>query len=413
MRVRLAYGTTGLDVDVPDDACVVWPRAVTALAEPAAAFAAALRNPLGAAPLRELARGRRRVVVSICDVTRPQPRAAVLRAILDELADVVRDEAVTVLVATGTHRGCTPGELTAMLGAAVVGRLRVVNHDARDEASLADLGVLGAGVPTRLNHLWMDADLRISTGVVEPHFFAGFSGGPKMIAPGLAGLDTVLALHDERRIGDPRATWGVLEGNPVHDDVRAIARVAPSHFSIDVTLGAGHEVACVFAGELFAAHAAAVAEARAAVMCNVPQRFDVVVTSNAGYPLDQNLYQAVKGMAAAARVVKPGGTIVCAAACRDGLPDGGAYARLVQSGPFDPSGPTVPDQWQVQIQAAVQRQARVVVKSDGVPPATLRRCGFEPTDDVSATVREALARGGAGARACVLPAGPRVVASAP
>jgi len=421
MRVRLAYGTTGLDVEVPDDACIVWPRSARALPDPARALRAALRRPLAGPPLRAVVGAGRRVVIAVCDVTRPQPRELVVGAILDELDAGGTDASVTVLVATGTHRACTPGELQAMFGRALLERVRVVNHDARDATALADLGILGAGVPVWLHREWMEADVRITTGLVEPHFFAGFSGGPKMIAPGLAGLETVLALHDARRIGHPQATWGVLEGNPVHDDVRAIARAAGSHFSLDVTLTADQRIAGVFAGELAAAHAAACAQVRATAMHALPQRFDVVVTSNAGYPLDQNLYQAVKGMAAAARVVVPGGTIVCAAECRDGLPAGSAYARLLAEAPSPAalaarilaSPHTAPDQWQVQIQARIQREARVLVKADGVTADELGRCHLEPAPDASAAVAEALERAGAGARVCVLPAGPHAIAWVP
>ena len=199
-----------------------------------------------------------------------------------------------------------------MLGDEIFDACRIVNHVARDESTLDDLGMVGNGVPVKLNREWTGADLRITTGFVEPHFFAGFSGGPKMIAPGLAGIDTVLTLHDAARIGHPDATWGVIEGNPVHDDVRAIARVAPPDFSMDVVLNSDQEVTGLYAGELFAMHVAACAQAKLDSMQPVTRPFDLVVTSNSGYPLDQNLYQAVKGMSAAARVVKPGGLIVCA-----------------------------------------------------------------------------------------------------
>ena len=176
-------------------------------------------------------------------------------------------------------------------------------------------------MPVYLNREWLDADVRITTGFVEPHFFAGFSGGPKMVAPGLAGLETVMTLHDAPRIGHPNATWGVTEGNPIHDDVREIARMVPVDFALDVTLNRDQKITAAFAGDILAQHRRACAYAKDTAMRAVPAPFDVVLTTNSGYPLDQNLYQAVKGMSAAAKIVKPAGTIVCAAECRDGLPE--------------------------------------------------------------------------------------------
>jgi nickel-dependent lactate racemase len=418
MQVRLAYGTAGLTVDLPAArTTVVTPRFVPGLSDPAAALARALRRPLGAPPLRKLAARGQRVVIAVCDGTRPQPRPAVLRAILQELDGRVRPEDVTVLIATGTHRGNTPAELDTMLGADVTARVRVVNHDARAADSLVWLGTLGAGVPVWLNREWTSADLRITTGVVEPHFFAGFSGGPKMIAPGLAGLETVLALHDARRIGDPRATWGVVEGNPVQDDVRAIADTIGTDFALDVVVNARQEITLVFAGALFAEHAAACDAARAVAMQPVAQRFPVVLTTNAGHPLDQNLYQAVKGMSAAARVVTPGGRIICAAACTDGLPAHGNYARLLAAGEtpaallrrIEQGGATEPDQWQVQIQARIQATARVALKTEGLSADVVRRMHLDPIDDVAGAVAAALQEAGPAATLCVLPEGPQTI----
>jgi lactate racemase len=268
-----------------------------------------------------------------------------------------------------------------------------------------------------LNREWCAADVKITTGFVEPHFFAGFSGGPKMVAPGLAGLDTVLVLHDARRIGHPDARWGVIEGNPVHDDVRAIAAGTGVDFALDVVLNREQDIVQAFGGPLFEMHKAAVETARAVAMRPVDDYFDVVVTTNSGYPLDQNLYQAVKGMSAAAQVVRPGGVIVCAAECRDGFPAHGSYQEVLSSA----SSPeallaeisarprTVPDQWQVQIQAKIQSLATVVVRSDYLGRDQLAAAHLGYTDDVAAAVREALGAAGTGARLCALPEGPQTI----
>jgi nickel-dependent lactate racemase len=338
-----------------------------------------------------------------------------LQAVLEAIDGVIRPQDVVVLVATGTHRANTPAELVDMLGAEVVAHCRVVNHDARDRSSLVDLGRVD-DVPVYLNREWMDADVRITTGFVEPHFFAGFSGGPKMVAPGLAGLETVLALHDARRIGDPRATWGVTEGNPVHDAVRAIAAATGVHFALDVLLNDEQRITQAFGGELFAMHAAARREARREAMRRVDQRFDIVVTTNSGYPLDQNLYQAVKGMSAGATVAKPGGTIICAAECRDGLPEHGSYGRLLAAR-GDPAAllemiaaapETIPDQWQVQIQARIQVDHEVLLKTDGLSAAQVRAAHLTPIDDVSALIERRLASDPE-ATICVLPQGPQTI----
>ena len=418
MNVRLAYGETGLDVELPAErTTVVRPTAHAGAPDERDALRAALSEPVSGPRLRELARPGQRVAISMCDGTRAQPRELMIPAVLDELAGIVPDSDVVILVATGTHRGNTDEELRAMLGDEVFERIEVVNHDARDPASLVALGVRGNGVPVAINRRWVAADLRITTGFVEPHFFAGFSGGPKLVTPGLAGLDTVLVLHDAARIGDPRATWGVIYGNPVHDDIRAAASAAPAHFSLDVILNSEQRIITAFAGETAPMHDAACAAARRFAMAVVAEPFDVVVTSNSGFPLDQNLYQAVKGMSAAAKIVKDGGTIVCAAECRDGFPGHGSFrellgsraspAELIES--ITSAARTVPDQWQVQVQANILSRASVHMYSDRLSDDELREAHLEPTHDIAATVRDALDRAGPASTVCVLPEGPQTI----
>jgi nickel-dependent lactate racemase len=377
----------------------------------------ALRRPVAGAPLRDVVRGGRSVAISICDGTRPQPRHIVVPAILDELEGLVRLEDIVVLVATGTHRGNSDEELRAMLGDEVLSAVRVVNHDARDPSTLTWMGRFGAAVPVWLNSEWARADVRITTGFVEPHFFAGFSGGPKLVAPGLAGLETTLTLHDAARIGHPDARWGITQGNPVHDDVRAIAAATGTHFALDVVLDGEQRIAHAFGGELFAMHDAACAVVRQTAMRAVASPFDVVLTTNSGFPLDQNLYQAVKGMSAAAQVVRPGGAIVCAAECRDGFPSHGSYREELTAA-ASPGAlleaiaartTTVPDQWQIQIQAGIQARSRVIVHTSYLSDAELAEAHLEQTADVEATVWRLLDDAGPDARVCVLPYGPLTV----
>ena len=194
------------------------------------------------------------------------------------------------------------------------------------------------GTPVRIDRHYVEADVRILTGFVEPHFFAGFSGGPKGACPGLAGLETILEAHSPRRISDPRATWLVTEGNPVHDFVRAAVALAPPAFSVDVAINQRRQLTAVFGGPLPHGHSAACRFVEETSVQSVGARFDVVLSTNGGYPLDRNLYQAVKGMAAAERVVRAGGTIVMAAECLDGTPDGGSFARHPGRGAGPPGG---------------------------------------------------------------------------
>ena len=418
-RISLAYGQGGLDIDLPADrTLVVEPSYAPAAADQHQEVLRAMREPVTGPPLRDLLRPGATVAISMCDGTRAQPRHIVIPAVLEALEGVIRLEDVVILVATGTHRGNSPDEIREMVGDEVADSLEIVNHDARDRDSLVYLGVHGNGVPVWLNKRWVDADIRITTGFVEPHFFAGFSGGPKLVAPGLAGLDTVLTLHNAQRIGDRRATWGICEGNPVHDDVRAVVgAVGNVDFALDVVLNREQAIVQAFGGPVLEMHAEARKLTRRLAMSPVPSLFEVVVTTGSGFPLDQNLYQAVKGISAAATVIRPGGTIVCAAECRDGFPDHGSYREVLASAEspkalfedISQRAETIPDQWQAQIQASLQIQARVVMHTSYLSDAALATAHLEQTADIERTVMDTLAAAGPDARVCVLPEGPQTI----
>lgn len=417
VQVRLSYGEAGLDVAVPDDAVVVYPQDAAAVPDPAAALTAALRSPVSGPRLRDRVRPGQTVAISVCDGTRPQPSSLMLPAVLAELDGIVDLSDIVILIATGTHRANTDRELRSMLGDDVVDSVRIVNHNSRDPSSLTWVGAFGSGVPVWLNTEWVNADVKITTGFVEPHFFAGFSGGPKMVAPGLAGLDTVLVLHNAARIAHPSATWGVTAGNPVHDDVRAIAAATGVTFSLDVVLNRHKQIVAAFGGDVLEMHAAATRLARQLAMRELAAPFDVVVTTGSGYPLDQNLYQSVKGMSAASRIVRDGGTIICAAECRDGYPDHGSYREVLRSAATPQAlldeiahrSVTVPDQWQVQIQAQIQTRARVVMHTSYLSDADLADAHLTQTPDISAAIAAETRRIGPGARICVLPEGPQTI----
>ena len=417
MIVNLAYGRTGLPVEFPDDrTTVIEPTYVDGLPDQAGALRQALEHPVGSAPLRDRVRPDQTVAISVCDVTRPMPSATVLPVVLEALSHVPADR-IAIMIASGTHRATTRGELVEMLGADIVDRNRIVVHDAFDEAQLVSLGEVDGGVPVWLNRTWIEADVRITTGFVEPHFFAGFSGGPKMVAPGLAGFETIMRLHDAEMIRSPRARWGVVEGNPIHDGIRAIAARSGVDFSVDVAINRDRQITHVAAGELFTVHRAVREVVRRNAMQAFARPFDVVVTTNSGYPLDQNLYQTVKGLSAAAQVVKPDGTIVCASACADGYPDHGEYLDILtrRDSPdglldmINAPGHNRHDQWEVQVQAQIQQRADVLLKTDGLSAEQVRAAHLTPIDDVGAATVDALSRSGRDARVCVLPEGPQTI----
>jgi nickel-dependent lactate racemase len=418
MRVDLAYGDGSLSVQVPSSSTVVIePRRRAAVKDPHATLVQAMTSPVAGPPLRTLVHKGQSVAISVCDGTRPQPRALILGAIMEQLEGLVDPSDVVVLVATGTHRPNTPAEIDSMLGADLARSLRVINHDCRDPAGLTYVGMLGAGgdVPVWINREWLAAEVRITTGFVEPHLFAGYSGGPKMVAPGLASLETVLVLHDAKRIGHPLARWGFIDGNPIQSDMRAIATVTGVSFALDVVLNRQRGIVAAFGGEILAMHRAATTLVRQIAMVPVDAAFDVVLTTNSGFPLDQNLYQAVKGISAAAQIVVPGGQIVCAAECRDGFPSSyrdlltsrGTPAELLDS--IESCKATVADQWGAQIQAKSCRAARVAVHASGLSDADLVEVGLEPAGDIATFVAWALARAGPGARLCVIPDGPQTI----
>ncbi|HEY75074.1 MAG TPA: nickel-dependent lactate racemase [Thermoflexia bacterium] len=417
MRVKLAYGRTGLWVDLPDDAVVIEPRFVPGLPDEQAALREALRSPIGTAPLRELVRPDDTVAVVFSDLTRPMPNDRVLPPLLKELAQAgVPDERIVLINGLGTHRPQTEEELTGMLGAEVVRRYRILQHDAWDGASLVEVARNHLGRTVRVHRAYVEASVRILTGFIEPHFFAGFSGGPKAVLPGIADIDAILDNHGADMIAHPQAAWAVTEGNPIWEEMLEVAQATAPTFILNVTLNREREITGVFAGDLVEAHRAGVAFVRRTALQSVPEPFDIVVTSNSGYPLDLNLYQAVKGMSAAAQIVRPGGHIIIAAECWDGIPDHGEYGRLLREArsPEDllerimSPGFRCQDQWEAQVQAQIQRKATVHVYADGLSDDQLREALVVPCRSIEETVAR-LRRENPAATVAVLPEGPQTV----
>ncbi|MEK3721566.1 nickel-dependent lactate racemase [Paenibacillus sp. FSL H8-0034] len=415
METFLQYGKDALRINVPDHSKVIEPSHLEGLQDDKAAVMEALQHPIGVPPLREMVKATDKVAIVISDITRPTPNHKLVPWLIEELAHVPAEQFV-IINGTGTHRDQTREEFIQMLGEEIVDKVRVINHHCHNKDELVNLGRISFGCDAYLNKEYVEADFRIVTGFIEPHFFAGFSGGPKGIMPGIAGIETILTFHNARMIGDPLATWGNMEHNPLQEMAGEVNRLCKPEFMLNVALNKDKEITQVFAGELFEAHKQGCAFAKEHAMVPVEQRFDVVITSNSGYPLDQNLYQAVKGMSAAHKIVKQGGTIIVASECSDGIPDHGNYAGILQLRKTpqeilelinDPSFSQF-DQWQVQKQAVVQVWADVYVRSS-LPDGLIEQAMLKPSANIDDTLQQLAHKYGESMSVAVLPLGPLTI----
>jgi nickel-dependent lactate racemase len=441
MKVRIDYGTRGLEIELPEGITdVIKPRRVPCVADEREA----LRKALSSSALRTVfVNSGDRVGIAFNDITRPTPNHIILPAILEELKRAsVPEDRVTLFNATGTHRANSEDELREILGEEIAGspvggpgrtreggrransaaaprsgRLRIRQHDARDPEAHVRIGTTKRGTEVFVDREFMECDVHILTGFIEPHFFAGFSGGPKAIVPGLASIRTVTQNHGPANLDHPNARWGVTRGNPVWEDIFEAASMVPRVFIVNVTMNRDRKITRVFAGDMERAHAEGCAYAGGAAMAPVDMEYDVVVTSNSGYPLDLNLYQSVKGMSAASQIVRPGGSILVAAECRDGVPDHGSFGRLLREardaddliarmkGPCSGSD----DAWQAYILGLIRKKAEVYLYSDGLSEEQVRSAKLEPCLRIEDTIGALLRRCGKGARICVLPEGPQTI----
>ena len=412
MKVNLAYGETGLELRLPDNAHILKAAPLHGLANEKQAVIRALRQPIGTEPLRDKVKSGDRVAIVISDITRPTPNHKLVPWILEELAHVPPGQ-ITVINGTGTHRDQTKDELVGMLGREVVDRVNVINHHCKEKEELDYVGESSFGCKVYLNKAYTEADVRIVTGFIEPHFFAGFSGGPKGIMPGIAGLETIQTFHNAQMIGHPLATWGILEGNPLQAMTREVNAMCPPDFLLNVSLNESKEITGVFAGEWTESHRVGCEFVKRHNMIACDKQYDIVITSNAGYPLDQNLYQAVKGMSAAHKIVRKGGVIICAAECRDGMPSHGNYADILKLGEtpadilrlIESPGFRMMDQWQVQKQMVILSDAEVYVYST-LPDRLVREAKCQPTDDIEKLIEHLCERWEGIPSIAVLPHGP-------
>jgi nickel-dependent lactate racemase len=416
MKVNLAYGQGFLPVELPDEkTTVIEPSHVPGLSDERAAVRQALERPIGCAPLRNWSKPGDKICIVFTDLTRATPNHRLIPWLLESLSEVAPEQ-VTLLNSLGTHRPNTQAELETLLTPDVVRKYRVLNHEPENPKALIPFGTTRDGTPVLLNRNLAEADVRIITGFIEPHFFAGFSGGPKGIMPGVAGLETVMSNHGAKNIGDPKSAFGITAGNPIWEEMRDIAlRVGPS-FLLNVSLNEKREITGVFAGDLIGAHKVGIESVRKSAMQKVKAPFDIVVTTNSGYPLDLNLYQGAKGMSAAARIVQEGGVVILACECREGIPANSPLDKLLRSASSPAEilamlatpGFARPEQWQAQIQALIQRKAEVLVYSS-LTDERVRGAHLAPCHDIGATVKERLRQRGSEARVAVLPQGPLTI----
>ena len=425
MIVNFAFGKTGLTLELPEgfEYRVLEARSAVPLAGPAAAIDRALDAPTGRPPLLEMARGKRTAAISVCDITRPAPNREVLPPVLARLeAAGIPREGITILIATGLHRPATEAEIREICGEEVATRYRVLNHRARELSEHRSLGTTASGTPVYIDDRFISADLHITLGFIEPHLMLGFSGGRKLIAPGLAAQETIKVLHSSSFMRDPRAAEGSIDDNPLHRELLEIARMARHDFLVDVALGRGtprRPIAAVFAGDPDAAHRQGVEFVSRVMLETLDQPVDAVITTSAGYPLDLTFYQALKGVTAASHIVKPGGKILLLAACQEGV-GGAEFARMVKEGLSDhdfmkkiESAPVTVDQWQLEKLALVTARMEVLYYVPGLPAEYYPALWGRACTSAEEGLRELTSTLESGARIAVIPEGPYVLARSP
>ena len=421
MKKRFAFGRSGIEVSIPEGFSVIelGHRSAVALADETAAVEGALDAPLGCTALAEMAKGRRTAAISVCDITRPAPNRMTLPPLLERLerAGIERD-GITILIATGVHRVATPEEVELILGAEIAGSYRVISNDARAPGQHRSLGTTSRGTPVHIHERFVSADLRITLGFIEQHLMAGFSGGRKLVAPGLAGEATIKSIHAPRFMREPLATEGSVVGNPLHAELLEIARMARHDFMLDVTLTRERRISGVFAGEPVTAHAAGVRFLETTSLQRTERRADLVITSAAGFPLDLTFYQTVKGITAARHLVKPGGRILAISECGEGVgsPEFARWLRALRSCEGFlaeiADAPVEVDQWQLEKLARTGKLAQLSFYTPGVKREELGFLGeraYATVDEAVAAAVEGLPRG---AEIALVPEGPYTFARA-
>ncbi|MBI4428276.1 MAG: nickel-dependent lactate racemase [Ignavibacteriales bacterium] len=415
MKISIAYGKNGLEIDVPDRnlAKIMTMQFAVSIPDPEMQLRQSFDSPIGSQPLKRVAAGARSACVVICDITRAIPNSVVLGPLLEclESAGILR-EAITILIATGLHRPSTQQELHQLVGDEILQRYRVVDHHARLEDEHRFLGTTTRGTPVWIDRRYCDVDLKITTASIEPHLMAGFSGGRKMVAPGCAGVETIKNLHSPGFLEDRRCREGSLKGNPLHEEMLEIAKMAGHDFIVNVALDEQGRMTGIFSGDPERAHEAGVEHVRNAVRCTLPRPVDIVITTAAGYPLDLTYYQTIKGMTAALPAVKRGGTVIIAAECSEGLGNEEfrkMATRFSSAAAFRDSilsNPVVIDQWQLEECAKAALWADIVLVAEGIPHDEVRHLFVGTASNVGEALERAFAKHGRDATVAVIPKGP-------
>jgi lactate racemase len=419
MQVDMAFGKSGLRLDLPDhlDYRLLEARGARALSGPQGALEDALERPIASPPLGELARGRASAAISVCDITRPAPNRETLPPILRTLADAGIPAAnTTILIATGLHRAATPAEIDEIVGPGIARQYPVVNHDARNLDEHRYLGESRRGTPAYVDRRFVDADLHITLGFIEPHLMLGFSGGRKLIVPGLAAQETIKVIHSPKFMREPLATEGSIEDNPLHRELCEIAGLARHDFMLDVALARDRSIAGVFAGNAIEAHRRGVRFVSETLLERLDEPVDAVITSAAGYPLDMTFYQAIKGITAAHHILKPGGRILLMAECQEGagapefrhmLRTFGSYQAFLEA---IRETPVIVDQWQLEKLALVAAKHEVLFYVPGLGAEYREHFGASVFETPEAAVTALIASLRPGAKVAVIPEGPYVLA---
>ncbi len=418
MKVKLAYGKKGLEVNIPEGfhTDIIEPRFTNGLPDQDAAVTEALSSPINSPSLKSLVNRNTKIGIIFSDITRATPYHIILPALLTELARADPSN-IILFCATGTHRPATPAELETILGKQIASSYRIIQNNTNDKSLF-----LHAGNTSRGNEIWINrelanCDLKILTGFIEPHFFMGFSGGGKAVMPGMGLLETIRYNHSISMLENENARWGTTDGNPLWEDVQEAAELLQNLFLLNITMNKNKEITGVYAGELRTAHREGCNFARQTAMAPVNEPYDLVITSNSGYPLDLNVYQSVKGMSAAAQIVKEGGEILIAAECWDGIPGNTDYERILMAANnidelydyIKENENTLQDTWQIFFQVIIQQKANVSLYSDKLDDDTIRRALLSPAGDPDKLIEKILRNKGPDARICILPEGPQTI----
>jgi len=416
MKIHLHYGKQGLDIEMSSsDVTIIEPVFREGFSDEPAEFQKAVHNPIASRPIKALIKSSDKVAIVIADITRPLPSERLLSWLFEELSHVPVDN-FTIIIGTGSHRASTEEEIVSMVGPRIADNYCIINHNSYSKDTLDSVGKTQDGKPVLMNKEYVRADKRIVLGFIEPHFFAGYSGGYKGIFPGIVDIESIMHYHRASVIGDSRSTWGTLEGNPTQEHIRDNGALLPVDFCINVTLNNKKQITGFFCGDVISAHERGCEFVKSMAMIACDHVFPIVITTNGGYPLDQNLYQTVKGISAAAQIVANGGLIITASKCNDGFPDYGNFRKLLHDHASAKEvldvvmkpGFSMHDQWEAQKLAMILVRARVGLYSD-ISQEEIQKAHIIPVQDISLFVDKELKRIGSKVPIAVLPEGPMTI----